>query len=58
MVIWKQLNDSVLPYIRFPTLTSQEIFDYVEKSKVVDRQLLLEAYRSNKMNFNTSACIE
>eukprot|EP00761_Pharyngomonas_kirbyi_P010717 gb/GECH01010739.1/.p1 GENE.gb/GECH01010739.1/~~gb/GECH01010739.1/.p1 ORF type:complete len:645 (+),score=160.80 gb/GECH01010739.1/:1-1935(+) len=40
-----QILAPVLKYIRFPTLTSREILEYVESTQIVPKELILEAYR-------------
>lgn len=43
----------ILSHIRFPLLTAHELYDYVEPSKVVKKELLLEAYRSYALSSRT-----
>lgn len=45
----KTMLAEVLPHIRFPILTPAELYDYVEPTKVVPKELLLEAYRSHAL---------
>lgn len=45
----KLLLSDVFEKIRFPILTPQEVNDYIEYSKLVNEDLILEAYRSHAL---------
>lgn len=46
----KLLLNDIFEKIRFPILTPQEVNDYVEYSKIVNDDLILEAYRSHALH--------
>jgi hypothetical protein len=45
-----QVVVDLMEFIRFPTLDPHEIYDFVEPSLVVPKNLLLEAYRSHALS--------
>ncbi len=54
----RSILSDVLPLIRFPILNASELYDFVEVTMVVPRELLLEAYRyhslSNRLDLRAS----